>query len=432
MPFYPRRQPLGLIPHDAYLRITSDASLRQFQHHPNVRVAGATAFREMQEYILAHNAQIDVVHSFEDAAGQIFDCVPIEQQPSLRGKQQTIHTPRDLTALSRNGRADQGHLPLAKDFNSAALDRHGNPRQAPSGTIPMRRVRLEDLIRFENLRSFFRKHPNAAVASAAITRTRPTAPSPDERQNHRYAVGFQSIGNIGGHSAVSVYGPSVNSNEIFSLAQHWYSGGSGANLQTVEVGWQAFPKHYGVASPCLFIFWTADAYQTGGAYNLEQPGFVQVNSNVQIGGARDATVQSGVAPEEMEITVYLIAGEGWWLYLDGLDSNAAVGYYPISLFGSGQMATSADQIEYGGETVSGDPPSGDWGAMGSGAWANDGWQAAAYHRAVWYWDTTGASNWASLNEFTPASPCYTFNGGFDSTGSWGTYFFFGGPGGGDC
>jgi hypothetical protein len=133
----------------------------------------------------------------------------------------------------------------------------------------------------------------------------------------------------------------------------------------------------------------------------------------------------------MEIAAYL-STDGWWLYIDGVSSADALGYYPLSLFGSGQMASGADTIEFGGETVSGAPPSGDWGPMGSGQDGSAGWQQAAYQRAIYYYSAGGGSTWASLNVVTPVSPCYSFNGGFDSTGSWGTYFFFGGPGGGDC
>ncbi len=432
MPSFYRRTPLGIIPHDAYLRITSNAKLSQFKDYPHVRVAGAAAFKEMQDYLLARNANVDVVYSFEDPAGQVFDCVPIEQQPSLRGHQGAIPKPPDLSTIVHGRQPQPGEPATPHDLRSAPLDRHGNPRQAPPGTIPIRRITLEDLIRFQDLRTFFRKHPNTLVANAAITRTKPSLPDPDSGKNHRYAVGYQQVANVGGHGCISVYSPSVNSNEIFSLAQHWYSGGSGANLQTVEVGWQVFPQKYGHSNPVLFIFWTADNYVSGGAYNLDSPGFVQVNSNVLIGGARSPVSQPGGTQNEMEITAYLIPNQGWWLYLDGLSSDSALGYYPLSLFGTGAMASGADQIEFGGETVSGVPPSGDWGPMGSGQLANAGWQQSAYHRAIYYYDATGGSNWASLAEFTPTSPCYSFSGGFDSTGSWGTYFFFGGPGGGDC
>ena len=124
-------------------------------------------------------------------------------------------------------------------------------------------------------------------------------------------------------------------------------------------------------------------------------------------------------------------GDAWWIYLNGLTNDQLLGYYPTSLFGSGQMASSADTIEYGGETVAGDPPSGDWGPMGSGARGEAGWMQAAFHCYIYYWATDGSALWANLSEVTPVCPCYSFAPGFDSS-SWGPYFFFGGAGGNDC
>lgn len=420
-----RRTPLGITPNQAFVRGVSDATLTQFQHLPHMRVRSRSAFTEMQNYIASRYAGVDVVHSFEDTSGQVFDCVPMEQQPALRGSgQQRIAKAPDLTP-------GQPTVSERAATPTVSHDRHGNIRQCPPGAIPLRRVTLEELIRFPDLRSFFRKHPGSTVLSAPPT-SRPSQPDPDNRNNHRYAVGYQEVGNIGGHGFISLYAPTVDSNETFSLAQHWYSGGSDTNLQTVEVGWQVFPQHYGHANPVLFIFWTADDYQTGGAYNLESPGFVQINNNVLIGGARTPVSQVGGYQIEMEIAVWMNS-DGWWIYIDGLSSDHALGYYPLSLFGSGAMASGADMIEFGGETVSGDPPSGDWGPMGSGQDASAGWTKAAYQRAISYYSADGNGHWATLNvDPNHVTSCYSFAGGFDSVGSWGTYFFFGGAGGGDC
>ena len=38
-------------------------------------------------------------------------------------------------------------------------DPHGNVMQCPEGTIPMRRVTLEDMTRFPTLRAYMRKGP---------------------------------------------------------------------------------------------------------------------------------------------------------------------------------------------------------------------------------------------------------------------------------
>ena len=85
MATFQRRTPLGIISHDAFARITADADLNHFRYFPHVRVAGAAAFKQMQDYIASRNANVDVIHSFEDSSGQIFDCIPIPSQSTMIG-----------------------------------------------------------------------------------------------------------------------------------------------------------------------------------------------------------------------------------------------------------------------------------------------------------------------------------------------------------
>ena len=292
----------------------------------------------------------------------------------------------------------------------------------------MRRITLGEMTRFKSVDSFFMKHP--ASSSALLSReATPSAPSSDGSQNHRYAVGRQQVGNVGGSSYVSVYQPTVNSNEIFSLAQQWYSGGSGSNLQTVEVGWQVFPTKYGNSSPCLFIFYTPDGYASG-SYNLDNTNtFVQLHNTYTIGGALPNVSTVGGDQQALRITAYL-SNNAWWLYVGGVTDADILGYYPTSLFNGGALTTAADTIDFGGETVSGYPPNGEWGPMGSGNPGTAGWQQAAYHCYCVYYGTDNSANWANLTQVGPSS-CYTFNPAFDNV-SWGSYFFFGGAGGNDC
>jgi hypothetical protein len=53
---------------------------------------------------------------------------------------------------------------------------------------------------------------------------------------------------------VGGYGVQVSSkNEVFSLAQQWYVGGSGSSLQTVEGGWQVFPAQTHREGSALYL-----------------------------------------------------------------------------------------------------------------------------------------------------------------------------------
>lgn len=427
MSSYTQGSPLGILPHASFLRRTGAYSLKDFHHDSRVQVRGRSEFAAMQDHIDNLYRGVDVVHSFEDPSGQIFDCIPVEQQPGLRNARVPMPTPPDMSRAPVMPGAAAAMRPLTQGPAQPDLDRHGNLRRAPQGTIPMRRITLDEMTRFANVHEFFRKHPTRTV-----TRRQgfsPTLPSNDDSQNHRYSAATQSVSNIGGVSYLSIYQPPVNSNEIFSLAQHWYAAGSGSTHQTVEVGWQVYPGKYHNASPNLFIYYTPDNYATG-SYNLDNSNtFVQLHNTYTIGGAIPRVSVRGGAQQMMMIGVYKW-GDAWWIYLDGFSNDNLLGYYPTSLFGSGPMATAADTIVYGGETDCDKPPSGDWSPMGSGADASAGYPQAAFHCYIYYWSPDGTSNWANLSQIAPSN-CYGFAGGFDKT-SWGTYFYFGGAGGGDC
>jgi hypothetical protein len=242
---------------------------------------------------------------------------------------------------------------------------------------------------------------------------------------HKYAHAYQTVNNLGGHNFLNIWQPAVGPDQ-FSLAQHWYAGGSGSNLQTVEVGWQVYPQKYNTPQPCLFIYWTADGYGSTGCYNLDCHAFVQTNPNWTFGGALSPVSTTGGPQYDLEVA-FLLYQSNWWLFLGGTDAGHAVGYYPGSLFGGGQLAANAQDIDYGGETIG----TTSWPPMGSGAFADAGWQRAAYQRDIYYFPTSGGAQYADLTVSQPSPSCYTL-GLFSAAAPWNRYFFFGGPGGNNC
>jgi hypothetical protein len=119
----------------------------------------------------------------------------------------------------------------------------------------------------------------------------------------------------------------------------------------------------------------------------------------------------------------------WWLEIEGGAGAAWVGYYPGRPFNGGQLTRNATAITYGGETVG----TNNWPPMGSGGFAAGGFGQAAYQRTVFYIDAAGVSRWSNLAGQQPSPLCYTFAfTGAAAGGAWGSYFFFGGPGGAGC
>jgi hypothetical protein len=386
--------------------------------------ANAQAITEMRAHILKHYEGVTVQHSFVDANGSIFDCVPVEQQPGLRGKETTVPKAPDLPQPA------EPHAAGAKDERQAShiesplgpgkVDTLGNKMECPDGTIPMRRLTLEGMSRFESLQQFFQKSPLDKEVRP------PQGASPNVAATHKWAHAFQNVNNIGGHSFINIWKPAIGANQIFSLSQHWYVGGSGAALQTAEVGLQVYPGLYGGPNPCFFIYWTADDYNKTGCYNLTCSNFVQTNKSWPIGGAIGPISTYGGQQWELEIAYYLTGGR-WWLYVKGTAAANAIGYYPASQYGNGVMATHAAEIDYGGEVVG----TTSWPPMGSGHLAAEGWQKACYQRQIYYYQTGGGSAWASLTPSTTSPQCYTVTvNNFASP--WNETIFYGGPGGSNC
>jgi Neprosin len=424
--------PLGILPHDAWRDLVEVAHVDQFRYDPRARVDDESTLRDMKSYLADLYTGVEVVHSFEDPGGNVFDCVPVEQQPALREHSGELPAAPDLRPVLAGGDPEPGVPAIEAAPEEPPLDRHGNSMQAPPGTIPMRRVTLTEMARFADVRDFSRKGPGPAgqaptSPTAAAETTPASAPAADTSLNHRYAYTRQTVDNIGAHDALAVYAPAVDANQVFSLAQHWYAGGSGTGHQTVEVGWQVYPAKYGHALPVLFIYWTADNYRSTGAYNLDAPAFVQTNGSWTIGGALSPVSVRGGQQWEIDIAVYLFEGN-WWLYLGGVAASNAVGYYPTSLYRGGAMATKASEILFGGETVC---TSVGWPPMGSGALAAEGWQKAAYQRQIYFFPTGGGAQWASLTPEQPSPGVYTVDLG-TAASPWGIYFFYGGPGGSDA
>jgi hypothetical protein len=271
----------------------------------------------------------------------------------------------------------------------------------------MERITLEKMVQFPTLQAFLAKSPDNQAANA-----------------HRYAVGYQYVTNYGGNSWLNLWNPKG----YFSLSQQWYVGGSGSGTQTVEGGWIHYPGKFGTKS-VLFIYWTANDYQSTGCYNLDCTAFVQTNNSWALGAGFTNYSTSGGTQWGFTLQWQYYQGN-WWLYLQGSGSIQAIGYYPGSIYNGGPLSQNSSLIEYGGETYT---PTTSWPQMGSGKFANAGFRKAAFQKTIFYIPNSqgGATGvWATLSPLQTNPTCYTIIITPSSKGgSWGTYFYFGGPGG---
>ncbi|BAS97237.1 Os06g0278000 [Oryza sativa Japonica Group] len=236
-----------------------------------------------------------------------------------------------------------------------------------------------------------------------------------------YATGDANY--YGTKVTINVWQPTIATSGDFSLSQLWISAGSYDNkdLNTIETGWQVYPAMYGDDKTRLFIYWTRDAYNETGCYNLACSGFIQTNPQFVIGGSISPVSTYGDTQYEYDYLVWKDpAGGNWWLQVQGNN----VGYWPSSIFTLLQTGV-ADSVEWGGEVNSPQITT----PMGSGHFPEEGFGKATYSRAIQVVDSSNnlkPPNGVGL--IAPLPSCYNVMTGSSSTTSWGTYIYYGGPG----
>ena len=391
------------VSYDAFLKATAAARYGlTAQAEGPVMKAGTQAFGQMRSYILAHYAGVQVKHSYL-LDGAYFDCVVTTTQPSVRD----LGISRLATAPAAPKTAKAAGQHAARQVAPGLKDAFGNAVACPTGTIPMRRMTLDETTRFPSLAAYLGKQP----AGASQPTVSPAANA------HRYGVGYQYAANTGSNSWLNLWNVSGD----FSLSQLW-DVSAATTTQTLEAGWIHYPGKFGTDNSVLFIFWTPNDYSSG-CYDLDCSGFVQTSSVATLGAGFTDYSTSGGTQWGFSLQYEWYQGN-WWLFYQG----SALGYYPGGIYAGGPLNSgSANLIEYGGETYTAGTS---WPQMGSGQFANGGFGYAAYQNTIFYIDTTGTSQWASLSPIVTNPGCYTLSiTPASQGGSWGSYIFFGGPGG---
>jgi len=388
------------------------------------RVKGPAELARMQQHLDSLYDAKDVRHHFRSKQGDDIDCVDIYRQPALRQPGMEKHAiqfapstfPKELEVAPVTDTARQ---PVQAEL-AFSMDATGAVQRCPQGTIPILRLSLDTLKRFKSLEDFRRKIPSHLADDAL--RAGSTA-------SHQYAAYGQTVDNLGAESSLNIWNPLVELSREFSLSQIWVSRGTGASTETVEAGWQNYRDLYGDSNSRLFIYFTPDNYGSGGCYNLSCGGFVQTNSTIAIGSTFAGYSTTGGTQREVKLFWFKDGTAGhWWLRV----GTTWVGYYPRTKFDANGIIDKGDRVTFGGEIINSQPSGRHTTTdMGSGAFAEQGWQRAAYQRQIQYVDTGNVyRSPASLGAITTDSFCYNSSAVANDTtaGGWGRYFYFGGTG----
>ncbi len=377
--------------------------------------ADGTEFDEMREFLLTRYDGVDVRHSFLEPGGEVVDCIPVEQQLALRDGSEVPEPPSEPPPPAAEGDdAPPGSTtqlpPLLHPDNRDAL---GNQMWCPPGTVPVLRHTLDQLAAGHATLDEF-------VRGLKADNTR------------RHAAAKQEVDNLGGASNVNVWSPLLIPPSLLSSAsQQWYTnaGLPFVDFQSVECGWRAGVIEGAPADslPRLFVFYTSKDYAAGSSfYNDYSPnGFAYTPGAGHVLHTALAPV-SQLNGTQFDIRMgFSLTGGRWWFHLAG----TWIGSYPATLFANGTLGTSARQASFGGETTTG---FGAFPTMGSGRFPAEGFGKAAYQRTVAVNDLAGAPQHASLTAGQVSSACYNISITNNSGSEWGSFFYYGGPGGLNC
>jgi hypothetical protein len=132
----------SLVPFNEFVQSVQDANAREFMRRPTSKVTGPASFEEMRQHILGLYMGVQVDHSYILGTAT-FDCIPINQQPSVR-----------ILGLQKIA------PPLTQPTRGKTSDEFGNAPACQEHTVPMRRITLDDLSRFSTLHDYLKKDPS--------------------------------------------------------------------------------------------------------------------------------------------------------------------------------------------------------------------------------------------------------------------------------
>lgn len=383
---------------------------------PTPAIAESWAQRRREARSLLRRLNKPPLATIESTDGDVIDCVHISKQPAFDHPLLQNHTIQMRPSYHPGGMyhdSDIAPHPISQTW-------HANGK-CPENTIPIRRTKEEDALRASSIGMYGKKRPRSIPNLNSINDHKASDVVLD---GHQYAVASAPVDQYHGTKiTINLWQPMIARTYDFSLTQLWISGGSysGKDLNTIEAGWQVSPSIYGDNNTRLFIYWTRDAYNLTGCYNLKCSGFVQTNNQIAIGGSFSEISTYGGPQYDIDILVWKDpTGGNWWLQVNGDN----VGYWPSSIFS--YLADSASSVQWGGEIYTYDDGQTST-QMGSGHFPEEGFGKASHIKNIQVVDSSNNLKPPGDLYLIHEQPnCYNLQNGTDV--DLGTYIYYGGPG----
>lgn len=376
---------------------------------PGSRVRDLAELAKMQRFVAAAGDPRVFRGSIQIDA-DVFDCVDVHLQHGFDRRIDVLSTPPEGGSPT----------PLIPGEAMANLSYSAKSEHCEEGTVPRRRITLNEMARFEKFDDYFARVPSHL-------RPQEEAPGAGPSSVHQYATHYQPTPTNGAEAMLNVWSPSTELTSEFSLSQLWISGGHnvGETLQTVEAGWQVYPDKYGDGRARLFIYFTPDNYTSGGCYNVDCSAFVQVDNSVALGSHFASYSTANGAQLVSGYRIQQNATGDWWVQIAG----TWLGFWPRSLFASPGLSDGGTRVTFGGEII--DNRTSDRHTqtdMGSGAFPSGGFGLAAYQRSMAFYQGLSAPKLTSVGGVASASGANCYDITTSTASDWGRYIFFGGPG----
>jgi hypothetical protein len=375
---------------------------------------------EIVRFFEDQRKRLPVLKTTRTPSGQLLDWVPIEaQQP--QGK---IATPPP----HKSRRADEpSRQPATFEMDDPRIER------GPAGTVPVLRRDFSRLHVTDKLRDYPRKRK--VDGRRLAPRSDKPPPADPDPFGYYHATSAQWATCYGCEAVLNMWDPYTEFSSDHSISQFGMQNYDNPLLQSLEAGWEVCHDQYGDWQPHLFTYYTTNGYtQDGdnlGGYNRDYAGWVQYDANVFPGIRINGTSTYGGGQLIITINYQLYQGN-WWFQAQGI----WLGYYPASLFTGNQPGTTlsdhAEWVGFWGEVYSSlADPTQTTTQMGSGNFAEDEWTWSAYQSNTQI-QTDGNGTMADSNGSSSAenTAMYDILLDMQSGGSWGSYFWFGGPGAG--
>ncbi|KAK2654525.1 hypothetical protein Ddye_014381 [Dipteronia dyeriana] len=341
------------------------------------------------------------VKTIESDDGDVIDCVEINKQPALNHPLLRNHSIQMKPNFQSSGLS-------ANNKNQVIYQSWHKNGECPKGTIP--------IVRTQNFSCPPPSQPPITQANHAFENQAPPL--------FEYAYANLTRENfVGTQAYFNVWHPQTLNDEC-SKAQIWMLGGFDRDLNAIEIGWMVSGDDDRTR---LFIYWTSDGYQKTGCYNLQCPGFVQIDDVLALGGSVEpVSIYKGQQREIQFIVKKDQITQNWWLKV----GDRIIGYWPHPIMTG--LYYCSTEIKWGGAVLNKNVGNHHTATqMGSGHFPEEGFGKASLIRNLGFYNESYnlITNFKGLY-FGPVATrpsCYDVILE-DHGDAYGTHLYFGGSG----